>query len=208
MGLFVGIIALAALVTFSVLGFFALREFRAIQNARPQTAYQTPRRPEPAVPIKRRTDTALPIRRLRRSQKGGFVGTLILSGVLVVAGLWEWSNFGFRGEWTTVQGTILDAQFPPTTGDEVRAQIQFRYTVNDKQFTSPWVEQASGTFNPSEFVAQHQPGQRLTIWYHPLLPSYPSLSRVTLWYPVAALVLGGLLMLAGLISLSRALIKL
>ena len=128
---------------------------------------------------------------------------LVLLGLGLLPILVLWS----RGDVEHAQGRILDSRFDPTTmNGEMHEQIQFRYTVDDTQFTSPWIEQDSGPFNPTEFILRHQPGQPLTVWYHPLLPSYPSLSRVTLWYPVAALLLGGLLMLAGLISLSRALL--
>jgi hypothetical protein len=130
---------------------------------------------------------------------------LLMSLMLMLIAYWEWGNFHYGGEWLRVQGIILDAHMESETGGRTRGVVWFSYQVGDRVFTSAWMDGAGGALDsvddPQVFMDTYQAGQPLTVWYHPMLPNFPSLARVTLWYIVLALACGSFIVVTSSLSL-------
>lgn len=144
----------------------------------------------------------------RRSEgdSSSHAARLLLGSVLVLIGYWEWSNCGFGGEWRIAEGTILDAHIESEPdGSQQRGVIWFSYNVGGRDFTSTWVDGKGDVLthidDEAKFVAAYPTGQRIPVWYHPMLPHFPSLGRVTLWYVVLALAMGAFLVVTSGLSL-------
>ena len=203
MGLTIIIVALLGLLALAIVGAAAFVEVRPVVQA-----YRRRRRLRPPVP----EDTLqIPVpRRARHAHDTGASGAVVsaLLGLgLFAFGVWEWSRFGFGGEWLTTEGTALDARLEATGPDSasLRAVLEYRYVVGGQAFVARWADAEqtllTGFVEPDELMALYRRGDPITVWYHPLLPNFPSLSRVSLWYVALFFALGAFLIVRALAAL-------
>jgi hypothetical protein len=153
-----------------------------------------------------RVYTTVRFARARQGDHTGALASLFLSVLLLGFGTWEWSRFDYGGEWHTVQGQITSTVVKPDASSNTpQAIIEFRYTVGSQSFSSHWIDTPEAllamTGVSADFEHYFRPGAPITVWYHPLLPTFPSLGRVTLWYVVVALGSGGFLLLSSGLTL-------
>jgi hypothetical protein len=146
--------------------------------------------------------------RRQPSDSSTHAARLLISLILMLVAYWEWGNFRYSGEWLRAQGVILDAYLETQPDGRARGVVWFSYQVGDRTFTSAWMDGEGGALEhidePAVFAESYPTGQTLTVWYHPMLPKYPSLARVTLWYVVLALACGSFLMVTSSLSLLAA----
>lgn len=198
--LFVSFLSVAALVIVGGAAFFEMRPVIA--------SYREERRRKRMMYADEtmRVYTTVRFARARQGDHTGAIASLLFSLFLLTLGAWEWSRFDYGSEWHTVEGSITDAR-PETTsaGDAARrAVIEYRYTVGDRSFTGYWIDTPDALVDLAggdDFATRFQTGAPVTIWYHPLMPTFPSLSRVTLWYVVLALGSGGFLLVSSCLTL-------
>ena len=155
-----------------------------------------------------RVYTTVRFARARRGDHTGAIASLLLSVLLLALGMWEWGRFDYGGEWPTVEGTITAASPQPGSAGKTSAKrvIEFRYAVGGQSsFSSHWIDSEEAllalTDAGPDFDSRFYPGAPITVWYHPLLPTFPSIGRVTLWYVVVALGSGGFLLVSSALTL-------
>lgn len=204
MSLAIVLVSLLSLAALAIVGGAAFVELRPVI-----TTYRETRRQRRARYADETMRIYTPVRftRARQGDHTGAIASLLLSLLLLAAGLWEWGRFDYGGEWRTVEGTITAARPEPDASGNAsaRARIEFRYTIGAQGFTSHWIDsrEALLTFTEAstDFETRFRPGAPITVWYHPLLPTYPSIGRVTLWYVVLALGSGGFLLVSSVLTL-------
>lgn len=153
-----------------------------------------------------RVYTTVRFARARQGDRTGALASLFLSLLLLGFGTWEWSRFDYRGEWHTVQGQITSVVVKPDASNSTpQSIVEFRYTVGSQSFSSHWIDTPEAlmtmTGATADFERHFRAGEAITVWYHPLLPTFPSLGRVTLWYVVVALGSGCFLLLSSGLTL-------
>ena len=204
MSLAIVLVSLLSLAALAIVGGAAYVEMRPVI-----ATYRETRRQKRLLYADETMRIYTPVRfaRARQGDHTGAIASLLLSLLLLALGMWEWSRFDYGGEWRTVEGTITAARPEPDAAGNAspRARIEFRYTVGGQSFRSHWIDREDAllafTESGADFASRFRPGAPLTVWYHPLLPTYPSIGRVTLWYVVLALGSGGFLLLSSLLTL-------
>jgi len=204
MSLAIVLVSLLSLSALAIVGGAAYVEMRPVI-----TTYRQTRRQRHIVYADEtmRVYTTVRFARARQGDHTGAIASLLLSLLLLALGAWEWNRFDYRGEWRTVEGTITAARPKPDPAGNAssRATIEFRYAVGDQSFTSHWIDSQEALLAMTEantdFDSRFRTGEPITVWYHPLLPTYPSIGRVTLWYVVLALGSGGFLLVSSVLTL-------
>lgn len=202
MSLTIGIVGLLSLIALFVVGAAAFVEVRPVV-----TAHRARRRRLPAPEDTLRVYPPARYARPRESRMAGATVSLLLGLALVAAGAWEWSHFGFQTAWPATEGAILDAWTEPAQPESAgpRAVVQYRYVVGEQAFVGQWAESQqtllTGFIDGDALLALYRRGEPITVWYHPLLPNFPSLGQVSLWYVAVIFSLGGLLVARALASL-------
>jgi hypothetical protein len=153
-----------------------------------------------------RVYTTVRFSRARQGDNTGAIASLLLSVLLIALGAWEWSRFDFGGEWHSVEGSITAArpEVKAANADRPRTIIEYRYSVGAQSFTGYWIDTPDALLalaGGEDFERRFQVGAPVTVWYHPLMPTYPSLGRVTLWYVVVAIGSGCFLLLSSSLTL-------
>ncbi len=206
MAITIVIVALIGLVALAVIGVIVFLEVRPLLEEMLREAFRpSPGRTRAArempIPLHMRAQLA---KTRRRRDASGVIATLLMGMALLAVGFWEWSNFSFRGEWLSTEGSIVESQPEPPAPESgnSRALIRYTYRIGDDLFTGTWIDEARQT-TPGALAVRYLPGQPLTVWYHPLLPTFPSLGRVTLWYVALAFAAGVFLLLTSAVRLMR-----
>lgn len=152
-----------------------------------------------------RVYTTVRFARARQGDNTGAIASLLLSLLLIALGVWEWGRFDYGGEWHSVEGTITAVRSETkTTTARPRTRVEYRYTVGEQTFTGYWVDTPEALLamtGGDDFDRRIQTSAPITVWYHPLMPTYPSLSRVTLWYVVVAIGSGSFLLISSILTL-------
>lgn len=155
-----------------------------------------------------RVYTTVRFARARQGDNTGAIASLLLGVLLLALGAWEWSRFDYGSAWHTVEGTVIAAR-AETSSESTRAQmlVEYRYDVGGQRFTAYWIDTPDALLvlvGGGDFETRFQPGAALTVWVHPLMPTFPSLGRVTLWYVVIVVGSGGFLLLSSGLTLAFA----
>lgn len=204
MSLAIVLVSLLSLVALAIVAGAAYVEMRPVIDTYRETRRQRQMRYTDET---MRIYTPARFTRARQGDHTGAIASLLLSLLLLVLGLWEWDRFDYGAEWRVVEGAITAArpERDATGSASARSRIEFRYTVGDQSFSSYWIDSPEAllafTEADGDFETRFRPGAPITVWYHPLLPTYPSIGRVTLWYVVLALGSGGFLLVSSALTL-------
>lgn len=195
---FVSFLSIAALL---VVGAAAFVEMRPVIRT-----YRAERRHKRAVYADEtmRVYTTVRFARARQGDHTGAIASLLLSLLLLAAGLWEWGRFDYGTQWDVVEGVVTSTKAEMTRQATSRMLVEFRYTVGDQSFTGYWIDTPGALLamaGGDDFATRFQQGAPLSVWVHPLMPMYPSLNRVTLWYVVIVLGSGAFLLLSSVLTL-------